>query len=61
MEKVLNFASHAISRLESALLPKASAVTFERPDCSSGWQEDYLIGTSDTDARWYYERRYWRS
>ena len=25
------------------------------------WQEDYLIGMSDIDARWYYERRRWRS
>jgi hypothetical protein len=25
------------------------------------WQEDYLLGASDMDARWYYERRRWRT
>ena len=25
------------------------------------WHDDYLIGKSDMDAVWYYERRRWRS
>lgn len=25
------------------------------------WHDDYLIGKSDMDAAWYYERRRWRT
>lgn len=29
-------------------------------DVAGSWQEDFLLGSSDTDAHWYYERRRWR-
>jgi hypothetical protein len=30
-------------------------------ETARSWQEDYLLGHSDTDARWYYERCRWRA
>jgi hypothetical protein len=32
-----------------------------RAEVPKSWAVDYLLGVSDTDARWYYERRNWRS
>jgi hypothetical protein len=32
-----------------------------RAEVPKSWAEDYLLGVSDADARWYYERRSWRS
>jgi hypothetical protein len=64
MEKVVNLTSLGISKMRAAVFPPAPTVLPERPDRTinpNGWQEDYLIGASDIDARWYYERRYWRS
>jgi hypothetical protein len=31
-----------------------------RSDGDRDWIENYLIGSSDQDAIWYYERRRWR-
>jgi len=42
------------SRATSVRLPEAD-------DTAASRYETFLIGHSDTDARWYYERRHWLS
>ena len=68
MKGFLTFSQVALSKIWFApiyalLGPKASAManseSSDRHDLN--WQEDYLIGMSDRDAIWYYERRRWRS
>jgi hypothetical protein len=38
-------------------IEKMSALPDE--NATGDWMETYLVGTSDTDAYWYYERRRW--
>jgi hypothetical protein len=68
MESLLTFSKTAFTKLLSLPLfglsgfPGSAAVM---PESSShydrSWHEDYLVGKSDMDAVWYYERRSWRS
>ncbi len=68
MENFLIFSKFALSKLLSGLVfgfygSPVSATA--NPESSShddrSWHDDYLIGKSDMDAAWYYERRRWRS
>lgn len=60
------FAVALIARLAERLFVRALSGV-DRPASESGafhhneCAEDYLIGQSDMDARWYYERKRWRS
>ena len=40
-------------------VPFSAARPADIDDGNRDWVEDYLIGMSDTDAIWYYERRRW--
>ncbi len=64
MESILTFSKSALTRLLSVPVlglagVSASSVISSQSDRS--WHEDYLIGKSDMDAIWYYERRRWLS
>jgi hypothetical protein len=68
MESILTFSKVASTRLLSALvygLTWVPASVTVNPESSShgdrSWHDDYLIGKSDMDAVWYYERLRWRS
>jgi hypothetical protein len=60
-----SFLTLALSRLVSASVggfPISAAINSESSNHDDrSWHEDYLIGKSDMDAAWYYERRRWRS
>ena len=59
MKAVLkSLAQHLLHPLRNNHQPGGSASYGRDTDCC--WVEDYLIGKSDTDAWWYYERRRWR-
>ena len=64
MESFLTFSKFALTKMFSMPAFGLSGVTGS-PERSShedrSWHEDYLIGKSDMDAAWYYERRRWRS
>jgi hypothetical protein len=68
MKSFLTFSKLALTKLMSVLnlgidgFPASDTANPE--SCSHddrSWHEDYLIGKSDMDAVWYYERRRWRS
>ena len=68
MESFLTFSKLALTKLLSMPVfglsgipgsAMANPVSFSRGDRS--WHDDYLIGKSDMDAAWYYERLRWRS
>jgi len=66
MEDVLTFSKSALTKLMSVMLfgPYGfrDAEKAESPSHDDrSWHEDYLIGKSDMDAVWYYERRRWRA
>jgi hypothetical protein len=64
MESFLTFSKFALTKMLSMPAFGFSGVTGS-PESSShddrSWHENYLIGKSDMDAAWYYERRRWRS
>jgi hypothetical protein len=68
MESLLTFSKFALTKLLSMAVfglagvhgsAKVVSECFSHDDRS--WHEDYLVGKSDIDAVWYYERRRWRS
>jgi hypothetical protein len=65
MKSFLTFSKFALSRLLSASVggfPASAAVnSVSSSQDGLSWHDDYLIGKSDIDAAWYYERRRWRS
>jgi hypothetical protein len=68
MENVLTFSKSVLTKLVSmpvfGLSGIPASVTVNPESSSNGdrsWHDDYLIGKSDMDAAWYYERRRWRS
>lgn len=68
MESFLTFSKFALTKLLSVLVYGISwvpASATANPESSGhddrSWHDDYLIGKSDMDAVWYYERRRWRS
>ena len=68
MESVLTFSKSALTKLLSVLVyglswvPASATVNPESHSHDDrSWHEGYLIGKSDIDAVWYYERRRWRS
>ena len=68
MESFLTFSKFALTKLVSLPIFGLSVVPASataNPDSSShgdrSWHDDYLIGKSDMDAAWYYERLRWRS
>lgn len=64
MENVLTFEKSPLAELMAILVfgvfRVPANVESSRNDDRS-WHEDYLIGKSDMDAVWYYERRRWRA
>ena len=68
MESILSVSRFALTKAISVLVfgfHQASIAAVANPESSShvdrSWHDDYLIGKSDMDAAWYYERRRWRS
>ncbi len=68
MKSLLTFSKLALTNSTSVLIFGLSGFPSPNPanpESSShedrSWHEDYLIGKSDMDAVWYYERRRWRS
>ncbi len=65
MESFLTLYRSALSDLLSVSVggfPTSSVVNSESSSHDDrSWHDDYLIGKSDMDAAWYYERRRWRS
>ena len=68
MESLLTFGKFALTKLLSmavfglaGIRGSAKAVPESSGHDDRSWHEDYLIGKSDLDAVWYYERRRWRS
>jgi hypothetical protein len=67
MESFLALSKFALTKLVSmpVFVSGFPGSPIENPGNSShndqSWHDDYLIGKSDTDAAWYYERRRWRS
>lgn len=64
MESFLTFSKFALTKILSMPVFGLAGVTAssESPGHDDrSWHEDYLIGKSDMDAVWYYERRRWRS
>ena len=68
MENLLTFSKSVLTKLVSVPVFGLSAVPASvtvNPENSvhsdRSWHDDYLIGTSDMDAAWYYERLRWRS
>lgn len=68
MENSMKLGKSALTKLLSmavfglaGLCGSAKAVTEGPGHDDRSWHEDYLIGKSDVDAVWYYERRRWRS
>jgi hypothetical protein len=68
MESLLALSKFALTKLVSAPVFVLSGVPTSataNPESSGhddrSWHGDYLIGKSDMDAAWYYERLLWRS
>ena len=68
MNSFLTLSTFTLSKVFSALvfgsygLPASAMANSESPGHDDrSWHDDYLIGKSDMDAAWYYERRRWRS
>ena len=68
MESFLALSKFALTKLLSTPVFVLSGVPTSataNPESSShddrSWHDDYLIGKSDMDAAWYYERLRWRS
>ncbi|MDP1699371.1 MAG: hypothetical protein Q8L53_00220 [Aestuariivirga sp.] len=64
MENLLTFSKSALTKLLSMPVfgfSGAAAGSERSSHDDRSWHEDYLIGKSDMDAVWYYERRRWRS
>ena len=68
MESFLAFSKFALATVVSmpvfGLSGIAASVTLNPESSSHGdrsWHDDYLIGKSDMDAAWYYERLRWRA
>ena len=68
MESLLTLGKFASTKLLSMALfglagvhIRSNAVPESSSNVDRGWHEDYLVGKSDMDAVWYYERRRWRS
>jgi hypothetical protein len=68
MESILTVGKFALTKAMSVLafgLSGASVCVLPTSESSSyddrSWHDDYLIGKSDLDTAWYYERRRWRS
>jgi hypothetical protein len=68
MESILSVSKFALTKAISVLVfgsNGASISALANPEnCNHddrSWHDDYLIGKSDMDAAWYYERRRWRS
>ena len=68
MESILTVSKFALTKAVSLLvfgLYGAPISAMTNPESSRhedrSWHDDYLIGKSDMDAAWYYERRRWRS
>jgi hypothetical protein len=63
MESFLAFSKFALTKV---FMPVSGLAGSSESSGSSSyndrsWHDDYLIGKSDMDAAWYYERRRWRS
>lgn len=68
MESLLRLGKFALTKLLSMAVFGLAGVCGPAkavPECfghdDRSWHEDYLVGKSDMDAFWYYERRRWRS
>lgn len=68
MESLLVFSKSALTKVLSTpvlglsgFLGPAKAILESSSHDDRSWHEGYLIGKSDIDAVWYYERRRWRS
>jgi hypothetical protein len=64
MESILTLIKSALTKLLSVQvlgLAGVSACSGSSRQSDRSWHEDYLIGKSDMDAIWYYERRRWRA
>jgi hypothetical protein len=68
MESFLTFSKFALTKLLCVLVyglswvPASITVNpVSSSDSDRSWHDDYLIGKSDMDAAWYYERLRWRS
>lgn len=68
MESFLTFSKFALIKLLPELVYefyRIPASVTANPESSNhddrSWHDDYLIGKSDMDAAWYYERLRWRS
>ena len=68
MESFLTLSKFALTKLVSMPVFGLSGIVgsaMVNPESSShgdrSWHDDYLIGKSDMDAAWYYERLRWRS
>jgi hypothetical protein len=68
MESILTVSKFALTKAMSVLFfgfygasVSAMANLESSSHCDRSWHDDYLIGKSDLDAVWYYERRRWRS
>ena len=72
MESILTISKFALTKAMSVLVfgfygasISAAISAVANPESSShddrSWHDGYLIGKSDLDAAWYYERRRWRS
>ena len=64
MENFLTFSRFALTKLLSLLVLGVSGSPISATASSSHddrcWHDDYLVGKSDMDAAWYYERRRWQ-
>lgn len=61
MESFSTFGKFALTKLMSVLIFGLSGFPASASHDDRSWHEDYMIGKSDIDAAWYYERRRWRS
>lgn len=68
MESFLALSKFALTKLVSTPVfvlsgvpTSATANPYSSSHDDRSWHDDYLIGKSDMDAAWYYERLGWRS
>jgi len=60
MKRILTLFQTLLATLKASNdVPFSAAAPADGREDSRNWVEDYLIGMSDQDAIWYYERRRW--
>ena len=60
MKRILTACQTLLATLKASNdVPFSAVAPADAGEGNRNWVEDYLIGMSDRDAIWYYERRRW--